>query len=112
MATISCVITLSSFDSYNMDTYIEVQADRDLPSKTVTAASSKTVSRTLNSVTISQAGVYSCSARVFYNGTSSSYVTNSGTSSVVTATLRVTSKFTFCHLLMCVSSYLTLFNRH
>ena len=111
MATISCDITLSSFDSYNMDTYIEVLSTRDLPSKTVTAASSKTVSRTLNSVTISQAGVYDCSARVFYNGTLSN-VTNSGTSSVVTATLRVTSKFTFCHLLMCVSSYLTFFNRH
>ena len=92
-ATISCVITLTSFDSYNMDTYIEVQATRGLPSQIVTAGISETVSRTLNSVDISQAGDYTCSTRVFYNGTLSAYVTNSATSSTVTATLTITSEF-------------------
>ena len=103
-ATISCVITLTSFNSYNMDTYIEVLSTRDLLSQIVTAGNSKTVSRTLNSVAISQAGDYSCSARVFYNGAFSAYVINSTTSSPMTATLSVTSKFTLYHLLMCISS--------
>lgn len=84
---------LTSFNSYNMDTYIEVQATRDLPLKIVTAGSSKTVSRTLDSVDISQAGVYTCSARVFYSGTLSTYVINSTTSSTVTATLTIISEF-------------------
>ena len=88
-----------------MDTYIEVQADRGLPSKTVTAASSKTVSRTLNSVTISQAGVYDCSARVFYNGTLSN-VTNSVISSVVTATLRVTSEILSVNIYIYIYIYI------
>ena len=92
-ATISCVITLTSFNSYNMDTYIEVLSTRDLLSQIVTAGNSKTVSRTLNSVDISQAGDYSCLARVFYNGTLSTYVTNSGTSSPMTATLTVIGEF-------------------
>ena len=103
-ATISCVITLTSFNSYNMDTYIEVLSTGDLLSQIVTAGNSKTVSHTLNSVAISQAGDYSCSARVFYNGAFSAYVINSTTSNPMTATLNVTSKFTLYHLLMCISS--------
>ena len=79
--------------SFNSDTYIEVLSTRDLPSKIVTAASNKTVSRTLNSVTINQAGVYNCSARVFYNGTLSSYVTNSTISSTMSAILTIISEF-------------------
>ena len=91
-ATISCVITLTNFNSYNMDTYIEVQETRGLPSQIVTAGISETVSRTLNSVDISQAGDYTCSTTVFYNGTLSAYVTNSTTSSTVTATLTIISE--------------------
>lgn len=76
-----------------MDTYIEVQASRGLPLKIVTAGNSETVPRTLNSVDISQAGNYNCSARVFYNGTLSMYVINSTTSSPMTSTLTVIGEF-------------------
>uniref|UniRef100_A0A1X7UYG7 protein-tyrosine-phosphatase n=1 Tax=Amphimedon queenslandica TaxID=400682 RepID=A0A1X7UYG7_AMPQE len=94
-AQLICAVTLPSYSSYSSassDLYVQVMWSRSLPSIILPAAMN-TVNgiHMFTGVSVNDSGAYTCTARVFYNGTSPSYmyVTNSAVSDGDSTTLDV-----------------------
>ena len=92
-ATISCTVSLTSFNYYMTDTYIEVMwLNSSLPSRIYKSQAILNDTLTITNVQINHAGLYICTARVFYNGTNHLYVIDSDVSTNSTI-LGVSSKY-------------------
>uniref|UniRef100_A0A1X7SW01 Ig-like domain-containing protein n=1 Tax=Amphimedon queenslandica TaxID=400682 RepID=A0A1X7SW01_AMPQE len=92
-AQLICAVTLPSYSSYSSassDLYVQVMWNRNLPSIILPAAMN-TVNGThmFTGVSVNDSGAYACTARVFYNGTSHSPVTDSAESDTGSTTLNV-----------------------
>ena len=89
---LSCRVTLSSISLYSDNSFVMVTwtGPVSLPDRIFPVQSSVIDTRTISSISINSAGIYTCSANVFYNGTNM-YVLNA-TSATDTAIIRVTSK--------------------
>ena len=91
-ADFTCTVTPANYSSYSLvsDIFVEVIWSRILPSSIFTAMNSVPYTARLDDVTTGQSGDYTCTARVFYNGTQYSPVINSNISTGAT-TLMVQS---------------------
>ena len=76
-ASLSCTVTLSSISLYSDNSFVMVTwtGPVSLPDRIFSVQSSIIDTRTISSISINSAGIYTCSANVFYNGTNM-YVLN------------------------------------
>ena len=94
-ATVQCNITLMLLSLYPTDTFVTVMwtpnTMESLENRTFDAADSVTDMRTFPSSLVN-AGVYSCSAFLFYNGSDNQYVIDSAVSTENDTTVQITSE--------------------
>ena len=92
-ADFTCTVTPTNYGSYSLvsDIFVEVIWSRILPSSIFTAMNSVPYTARLDRVNTGQSGDYTCTARVFYNGTQYSPVIDSDVSAGATTTLMVQS---------------------
>lgn len=86
---VTCTISLSSFSSYTLDTYIEVLWTNLLLSKIYVSEAVLVDTQTVTQVNHTE---YTCTARVFYNGTNP-HVINSNIAIGSSTTLNIPSKY-------------------
>ncbi len=95
-ATVQCDVSLPGLTNVTVDdTFVTVTwpSPNQLPSKTFSAATAISDTRTINS-SLNNAGEYTCTAILFFNGSNSQYVTDSDTLNQATATVTITSQLT------------------
>ena len=96
-ATVQCNVSLPGLSNVNLtDTFVTVtwsSPNELLSPETFSAATAISDTRTINS-SLNNAGEYTCTAVLFFNGSNSQYVMDSDTSNQATATVTITSQLT------------------
>ena len=98
-ASLFCNGSLTNYSQeiYSNESYVSINwtstTQLELEDETLAATSTVTSTQHINDISITSAGLYFCTAHVFYNGSNSQYVVNSNVSNQAIAQVNVTSEF-------------------